>query len=376
MPDVVTFDPVNLRIVEIDTAGDNALSVQEIYSEWKAWLLADPTRMGHAPAMRYTGADPISDTQNLGTTFFLLNGWRIRPAEASHRLRLTGNLYNDPAVGSSVVPTLGSFTVLVEMSVSNLVDSVIVNSPDIQYSAFDGGVHVDLLSAYSGTTYPNGTPRQPLNNWIDALDVANARGFSAFHVTGDATIDSGLDYAGKVFYGESQTKSLLTLSGAALVSNCEFYDAEITGTLDGGAHLRGCVVSTLNYVDGFVEQCVLKGTITLGGDAHFLDCWSGIPGTPPVLDFDGSASALAMRNFNGDIVLRNKTGAEPVSIDLNSGQVTLESTVTNGTITIRGVGKVVDNSTGTAVVQIESLVRQETIIQIEKNTKLIVASVV
>jgi hypothetical protein len=44
--------------------------------------------------------------------------------------------------------------------------------------------------------------------------------------------------------------------------------------------------------------------------------------------------------------LRNKTGTDSVSIDLNSGQVIIDSDVTNGSIVIRGVGKLTNNSTG------------------------------
>jgi hypothetical protein len=47
--------------------------------------------------------------------------------------------------------------------------------------------------------------------------------------------------------------------------------------------------------------------------------------------------------------LLNKTGSAPVSIDLNSGQVVLESTVTAGEVVIRGIGKLTDNSQGATV---------------------------
>lgn len=124
MADVVTFDPANLRIVEIDAGGDNELDIIEVYSEWKDWLLADFQRMGFPPAFRVVGGDPISGTQSLGSTFFLINGWRIRPAESDHRLVLNGNLFTDPAGDSVVVPTLGAFTVTVEMATSNLIDQV------------------------------------------------------------------------------------------------------------------------------------------------------------------------------------------------------------------------------------------------------------
>ena len=259
-----------------------------------------------------------------------------------------GNLVAVDANGdaiAAILPTVGTQVVRTSSSSATLQGQL-----DIEYASFNGAVSVDLTSTYAGTAFPTGTPRQPVNNFADALTIANARGFTAFNVSGDASIDSGLDYSGKVFYGESQTKSLLTISSAALVAGCEFYDAEITGTLDGGARLKGCLIDILNYVDGFIEQCVLKGTIKLGGDAHFLDCWSGIPGAAtPVLDFDGSAASLSLRNYNGGITLRNKSGAQPTNIDLNSGQVILESTVTAGTIIIRGVGKLTDSSIGATV---------------------------
>lgn len=124
MADIVTFDFLALRIVEIDTGGDNELNLVEVYSEWKDWLLADAFRLGYPPAFREVGGDPISLIQSLGTTFFLLNGWRIRPAERSHKLTIVGNLFTDPAGESVFVPTLGAFTVNTETRVSNLIDLV------------------------------------------------------------------------------------------------------------------------------------------------------------------------------------------------------------------------------------------------------------
>jgi len=124
MPDVVTFDPANLRIVEISAGGDNELSIQEVYSEWKAYLLADPSRLAYPQAFRYVGSDPISETEALGTTFFLVNGWRIRPAELNHKLTLVGNMFTDPAGADPVVSTLGAFNVRVVSRVSNIIDTV------------------------------------------------------------------------------------------------------------------------------------------------------------------------------------------------------------------------------------------------------------
>jgi hypothetical protein len=130
MADVVTFDPVSLLIVEIDTATPiNTISAQEIYSEWKDWLLADPSRLGAPQAFTPIGGDPISETNNLGVTLFLENGWRIRPAEYSHKLIVQGNVY--PREGGSIfVSTVGSFNVHTETVVSNLIEQTVVGGID------------------------------------------------------------------------------------------------------------------------------------------------------------------------------------------------------------------------------------------------------
>jgi hypothetical protein len=99
-----------------------------------------------------------------------------------------------------------------------------------------------------------------------------------------------------------------------------------------------------------IENCILNpSTITLGGNAtaHFLDCESGVPGLgTPTIDCGGSGQALSMRNYAGGIKLINKTGAEDISIDLASGQVKIDlTTVTNGTLVVRGTGKLIDDAT-------------------------------
>ena len=109
-----------------------------------------------------------------------------------------------------------------------------------------------------------------------------------------------------------------------------------------------CRIENITYVNGILDRCMLDpGEITLGGNVigHFLSCYSGVPGSgTPVINMGGSGQGLAMRNYNGGITLRNKTGVDAVSIDLNSGQVILENTVVAGQIVVRGVGKLIDTS--------------------------------
>lgn len=253
---------------------------------------------------------------------------------------------------SAILPTMGIQAVRTASS-----SATIQEQTDIQFSSFGGAVHVNLMSPYSGTEFPIGTSRQKVNNWIDALAIADARGLGNFHVHGTTLIDSGLNFTDKNFYGSSPSKTYFIVDTAAQVLGCEFYDASIEGILDGYSSIRRCNIFNLNYISGFVYDCILNDTITLLGDAHFLNCMSGIPGaTPPIIDFNNSVSSLSIRDYNGGIKLINKSGSEPVSIDLNSGQIIIDSTVTNGTITCRGTGKIIDNSTGSAIVDSTYLV--------------------
>ncbi len=222
----------------------------------------------------------------------------------------------------------------------------LVQMQEIQFSSFENGVTLDEINGFAGTSYPIGTRRRPVNNLADAMTIATLYGFGRIYVIGDALIDSGGNYEGMTFEGESKSKTTLQISAASNVFRCEFYDAHVDGILDGDCLLTNCVVDTLEYVSGFVEDCVLSGTITLGGSttANFLDCYAVAGLVSPTIDCGGDGPSLALRNYNGRIRLRNKTGAATVQIDLNAGKVVLESTVTAGTIIVRGVGEVVDES--------------------------------
>ena len=120
MPDVVTFDGPNKLIIEISAAGDNELNVFEIYSEWKVWV-TQSDNMKYLKAFAPIGGDPVTLTESLDITYFLENGWRIRPAELDHKLLLNGNVFTREPGQSVFVDTIGAFTVNAETKTSTVV---------------------------------------------------------------------------------------------------------------------------------------------------------------------------------------------------------------------------------------------------------------
>lgn len=309
----------------------------------------------------------ISDTQLKSTTLSGMgeNGWTINDdyvIYVNEQCTLSGG--NWTAIdenGDSISPILQSPNVSIVMTSSS--SATLQESMDIQYSSFNGGVTVDTTSIYSGTEFPVGTPREPVNNLEDALSIASERGFSTFYILGNITLDDSFDFTQYTFIGESPDKTTITVNADATTDKCEFYECTLTGILDGECKVKNSVLGDVNYISGYVELCVLNGEITLGGgaSAYFLDCWAGTNlGLPPVINLGGSGQTLVMQNFNGYIKWRNKTGTEQANASLNAGWIVLENTITNGNITIIGTGVVEDNSVG-ATVDISYLVNPNNI---------------
>ena len=261
-----------------------------------------------------------------------------------------GNLVAVDDVAAAISPIFPTFGVQVLRTSSS--SATTQELADIRFSSFNGGVTVDTTSPNTGTEFPNGTPRQPVNNIMDAVSIANSIGLSIIYIVGDCVLDSGDNVDSFIVRGQSPNHTTLTINPGASTIDTQFENATITGTLDGGSVLNVCHIQTLNFIDGFIHDSQFDGTITLSGvsDLHAINCHSGIIGTgTPTIDMT-AGGGLAMRHYTGGIKLINKSGPESVSLDINTGQVQLDSTVTNGEIVIRGNAFLTDNSNGATVI--------------------------
>jgi hypothetical protein len=349
-----TFDgPTKLITL---SSGTVEFSVLDLYSRWKDWmLLSDNTK--YQPAMRTAGGDPISATKNLGATFFLLNGWRIRPQEADHRLTVNGNLYTDPSGSSPFVDTLGAYNVTIEMQVSNLSDSTVAQMDQINAGVYRGVVCLDKTSGYAGDTFPIGTQAFPSNNVAQARTIAANYGIGVLQLQpGTYTFGTGEDLSGMIIKGEHAIQTMVTVVPAANVTNCQFEDLFMVGcTLDGYTYLKHCSVAGLAGFEGFMEGCMIAGTTSLTGTAntYLVDCKSGCVGLGstdlPVFDLTGTNRHFAFRNWAGPVKLTNSTdAANTLCIDISSGAtIIIDASCTAGTLCVRGVGNILDSGSMT-----------------------------
>lgn len=347
MPDVVTFDGPNKIIQEISASGDNALDIVEIYSEWKDWVrTGDNSKF--LPAFTVVGGDPISSTQNLGSTFFLENGWRIRPAELNHRFELVGNLYTREEGGDPVVDTVGTFRVTVVLTVSNLTDSSVAR---LDLDQVLQAIYIDPSNGTPGTADTVGTPTNPSSNIADARTIADSRNLFGYEFRGALTV--GSDHTDWFFNGLSAVHSnILNISGVS-VTNSRFRDLVLTGSILGTVECENCRLEVITGLDGTFKSCELDSTLTIANSAEvvMVDCSSNVPGDfTPVLTM-GVNSQVNIRNYSGGIEIRGMTAGCVVSIDLDPGTLILsDSSNTGGTLLVRGVGKcVIGDNVGTTV---------------------------
>lgn len=366
MPAVVTFDGPNKIITEISAPGDNELFVTEIYSEWKDFVRTSDNAK-FLPAFSVVGGDPITPTQNLGSTFFLENGWRLRPAESNHKLTVVGNLFTREPGESVFVPTLGNFTVNTETRVSNLVDSSIAQVDVINIVGY---VTIDTQNGVPGTTGDVGTPGNPVNNVADAFTIAQTFGVRQFVLYEDFVLDRDLedwtitgqqgsnahDFDANGFTLDNVTLNNVTWIGSNRKSSSPADASEI--------QMVNCTIDmTGGGIAGTFDNCGIANFFSeeFADDPYlFTNCYS--IGTGPAV-FRGALGGIQqasarIRDWHGELVITNIDNANATVFVNISGQVTLDASVTAGSYVLSGHGLVVNNSTGTSVVDDVAFVTQ------------------
>lgn len=105
-----TFDGPNKRINL--SSGTTEMSVRDVWSRWVDWAaLSDNSK--YLPAFLTVGGDdidPVAGTK-IPIYAFLLNGWRIKPQEASHTLAVTDGILLVDGGGDPFVNTTGDYVV-------------------------------------------------------------------------------------------------------------------------------------------------------------------------------------------------------------------------------------------------------------------------
>ena len=110
------FDGLNKIIKEPGSGpGNTTVDIaRDIYSAWKRWVQTSGAQFDSAFTVE--GGTPIGATGLFtGTTFLLVNGWKLMGGDWDHQTILNGNIYSDDGVVSVPNPSFNT-TVFINAS--------------------------------------------------------------------------------------------------------------------------------------------------------------------------------------------------------------------------------------------------------------------
>lgn len=200
-------------------------------------------------------------------------------------------------------------------------------------------IYVDTDNPVNGT----GTQENPFNNITDAVDKAEDENIRIIDLQGDIILDRNV----KNFTIQGIGVPEVDCSGYN-VQGSHFHQVKFKGAFSGSVVVRDSFILDGAYIDGVIENSALSGTITCidGSTSLFKDCTSAVPnGGTATLDMNATGTCFVnMTGYNGKITVTNcNQPTDSLIINLNSGEVVIDSSCTAGTITITGVGVVVNN---------------------------------
>lgn len=281
----------------------------------------------------------------------IINGYRIEFEDGQYQVNLKG-------ANNNIVDVL----VRNQVSVVANNSSGLIEADQLEFSSFIGQygptITIDTVGGSAGTEFPQGTLESPVDNLADALVIASNRGIGSLTFLNDYTIANGDNVAGYELYGAAPSRTTITFENGSVTTGAELNYLTADGYLGAIASARGVhfedITGTSNLTGRSIDisGCLFDGTVTLsagfGGKIQVLDSWSGVAGSDtPIFDLNGSDTDVVVRNWSGGMEIRNfsNNAGQVGSIDFNSGQIIIDSTCTNGTLTVRGeVGSFVDNS--------------------------------
>lgn len=271
----------------------------------------------------------------------IINGYTITFEDGQYRVILVGSNNNILDVAN-----------LNQVSIAPTNSAGLTFSKEIQDQSFtDSRIWIDTFVGLAGTQFPRGTPGDPVSGYEDAEDIAIARGLpERYQLHGSIAFTTAENFTAHDFKGAGAVQTHIDFgSGGMNTFHAVFSAIHLTGLASGELTAKDhCLIEDLSGFEGELISCGLKGTITLGGtgDHDIVSCHSDIDTTNPIIDANGLVGVRAsIQDYSGALELQNVSGAGSIiSVDVLSGKILIDSTCTAGTITVRGVGTLVDNS--------------------------------
>jgi hypothetical protein len=228
---------------------------------------------------------------------------------------------------------------------------------------YSNTVTYDVSGGSTGTDFPIGTHRYPVNNIDDLLVIKNSRNLDMVHVHSDLTIPTGYDLSKVVFESPGFMGTDITIETNANVSNSAFRYVNMHGALSNGniVLFESCTVYSFENFRGVMNNV----SFGQGSEISFNGWATVIQGTVGgqvnnEAEFTLNDADVNMSHMTGTIKLKGKTGNNRTVINCDSANIIIDSTCVSGSIQLLGVGFVEqDNSGPNCTVDIDGFISNE-----------------
>ena len=336
--------------------------IDDIYKEYRYWRRTDETARVWDPLMVAAGNNPKGGGKYTPRYITLLDGCRVIPYDENILIVVTGEAITDNADIDPDPFDTSTRTQALKLYITPPASELVRAEAEIaavNRMSYDEGVTIDEVNGVLGTDGLKGNREFPVRLISDALIIAQANALSKFYIKGNLTLGLSDDVAGYSFMGEDTSSTLLTLpagtpSGISTIG-CKLHNLTLIGTCRGRMDIIDCHLSEIVGLcatggDANIVRCMLSNNIQMKNIAdqayNFVDCYGSAGVDAPVIDANGCPADINFSNYTGPISIKNATNpAQNISIDMNAGHITLESTVTQGDISVRGIAKFINNTT-------------------------------
>ena len=309
---------------------------------------------------------PFPDTHNHNTIVTLGGVTYARLIEIINNYTVTfeDGQYAVNLVGAN--SNVGDVVNVNQVSVRSANSAGLTYSKEIEdQSFFDGRIAIDTQFGSPGTQFPKGTLANPVDTLDDAQAIITIRGLAGrYNLSGTLALDSNDNIDHSDWRGSTPNHDALSFDNTSVAEGI-FKGIALSGSTANSDHItleNGLIENFSNFV-GDLYNSAIGGTIVVPAGVSselytIANCFSSVPGTStPIFDLNDATNLnIQFRRYTGGIEIQNYSSVDnTMTIDLNSGHVKLDSTVTAGTIVIRGTGHVTDNSPGTATIITDGL---------------------
>lgn len=272
----------------------------------------------------------------------IINGYTVTFEDGAYRVQLSGANNNLLDVAN-----------LNQVSIGSTNSAGLTFSDQINAQSFTGdAVSIDTISGLSGIVFPRGTPTDPVDNFPDALTIANARGLHRFKLIGNTTLAGG-PFPHHTFISNGAHEAENLNLGGQDVDGSSFIDLQVTGTQAGARPIySGCALLAISDLSGIaLNSGIGAGNVFQDGQVFAAHSCHGM-GMNATISYANSTTGISayFTHWGGYIEIHDMTNANDLAeLNVTSGKIVIDSSCTNGNIRIRGNAEIEDNSAGTTV---------------------------